>query len=355
VFGYDGGFYVRDPCSRFTLRPIVWTQLRWTWNDRSSVPPGDTYESHDLEFARTRAYFRGQVTRHFDYDFTLNIDHTGDVGILLASLKWNAGKGWGVEVGQMFLAVQREDWTAPVDLLATEYSANDLVFAPGVGQGVQVSWQGTRDRAWAAFSDGEFRGGNHLVGQTGNAAWAITGRYEHQFCTKDWSLWDDLTGRRGRGWGILLGLGGGVGEGEPDFEVDRSLLLTADASVSWNGGQALVFGNFRHSKWRDGTTRNAWGLVAQAGHFVAPTVQAYGRYELVAPGSTLGDLETYHSVTLGCSYLPFRWTNRYKLSAELAYLFTPLSRTIVPASGVLGFSPSANDQLYVRVQLQFGL
>jgi hypothetical protein len=354
VYGYDGGFYVRDRRSRFTLRPSAYTQLRWTLNERTSAPPGEEGETQDVEFARTRIRFQGDLTPLFDYDFRLSVDHTGDVGVLVASLQWNVNKRWSVKAGQFALAVQREDWAVAEDLLTTEYSANDLVFAPGFAQGVQVSWQGNCNRAWGAFSDGEFRGGNHLLGQTGNAEWAFTGRYEHQFLTRDWSLWDDLVGRRGRGTGLLVGLGGAVGQGNSDVDVDEAYLLTADVSANWNGGQALVFGNFSHKEFKDGTSADTYGFVAQAGHFVTCTSQFYGRYELVSPGSTSGDLATYQSLTAGLNYYPFRWTNRYKLSAEFSYLFSPLSRTIVPAGGVLGFLPSDEDQFYVRLQLQFG-
>lgn len=95
VFGYDGGFHLSDRRRRFTLQPGAFTQLRWTFDRRTEFPPGEERDTHDFEFARTRLRVRGDLTRLFDYDFMLNIDDTGDTGILVASLQWNAGKRWG--------------------------------------------------------------------------------------------------------------------------------------------------------------------------------------------------------------------------------------------------------------------
>lgn len=151
-----------------------------------------------------------------------------------------------------------------------------------------------------------------------------------------------------------MGLAGGVAQGDGDADYDLSLLITADLSLNWDGGQALLFGNYRHSDDTDGTVADRWGFVAQAGHFITCTSQVYGRYEMVLPGKVPSDMATYQSVTAGFNYLPFRWTNRLKLSAEFSYLFAPLSETIVPTTDVLGFSDATDDQFYVRLQCQFG-
>ena len=59
--------------------------------------------------------------------------------------------------------------------------------------------------------------------------------------------------------------------------------------------------------------------------------------------------------TFGFNYLPYQWTNRWKLSAETGWLFSAINRTIVKPSGALGFLPGdESGQLYLRLQLQLG-
>jgi hypothetical protein len=67
------------------------------------------------------------------------------------------------------------------------------------------------------------------------------------------------------------------------------------------------------------------------------------------------DLESFNSITAGISYLPFLWTNRWKFSAEVGYLFDALNETIVEPSGSLGWLASdESGQTYFRIQAQFG-
>lgn len=83
-------------------------------------------------------------------------------------------------------------------------------------------------------------------------------------------------------------------------------------------------------------------------------MQLYGRYEVVVPGSAREDRDTYRSMTLGCTYRPFRWTNRARVSLEYGHLFTPIDRMIVAPSPFLGFADRPGAQSYVRLDLLLG-
>jgi hypothetical protein len=75
----------------------------------------------------------------------------------------------------------------------------------------------------------------------------------------------------------------------------------------------------------------------------------------VYPGNQPGDLESYHVLGAGLSYIPFDWTNTYKASLEAGYLFSDMSKTIVSPGSTLGYLESdGSGQLMLRAQLQFG-
>lgn len=347
--GFDGMAYVADAQGRARLGVTGYVQLRADFNERED----DTTTRFDLE--RFRLIFEGQVTKHWLVHVRLGLNDGTEFGVPLAYITWQPTERLSLSFGQQFIAVSREDWMFAEDLLTTEYSANDSVFGTGVGEGLQAAYQGRRDRIYAAINSGDLGPRTEFLGQVANAEWSLSGRYERQLATTDWSTWDDLIGRTGNPRGVLIGAGLAVSHISEGDDGRDDVLGTIDVSYSWGRGQALAYGTARRTRRDDGTSFTQYGFLTQAGHFVKPTLLAYGRYELVAPGSQPGSHETYQSVTLGCSYLPFRWTNRARLSLEASQLFTGISRTIVPAGPALGFLSSSEPQLYVRLQSVIGL
>jgi len=88
---------------------------------------------------------------------------------------------------------------------------------------------------------------------------------------------------------------------------------------------------------------------------VTPWLQPYAFGDFVFHGGHPTADRDYHSLGAGINVLPFRWNNRWKASIEGGYLFSDISRTIVPASDVLGFLPTKGaGQFYFRTQLQLG-
>lgn len=355
--GYEknstNGFFIRSKDGQFRLNIGAYTQVRYDINWRDA-PAGENDVEKGFSINRTRIFLEGQFTSKFDYHFRTNIDDQGDFSLLVAYLQYNIGDEWSLRGGKQFIAMSREDWMLAQDVLTTEFSPNDFTFALGTAIGLQAHYQGERQRSWLALSDG-------AAGHKANSPSpepseiALTGRWEYQASGDDWSVWDDVVGRRGRPRGILVGLAGGYQVEKDSSAFDQVTQLNADVSFNGDGYQAMVAGSWT---WRDpgaGSSFSNYGLLLQGGYFVTKDVQAYGQYNLVAPGDQPGNLETFNSVTAGVSYFPFAWTNRWKFSAEIAYLFDALNDTIIDPSGSLGWLASDQaGQTYFRIQAQFG-
>jgi len=354
--GYDGRFFIQTRDGQYRLMFRLYSQARYNWNERDEAPAGERKSTQGWEIARTRVWFDGDLTEHFYFHFRLNINSDSEFKLVNAFLRWKAPGGWVVDVGERWFYLSREDWTLPMDQLTTEFSANDLVFAIGTSRGVQVSHAHDMIRYYFGISDGPFAGGQNFAAATTD--FTLTGRFEIQWATTDWSIWDDLTGRRGRPFGIMLGVGVGYADGKSGVgtpPIQSAALVTVDLNVNWDGGQAMIYGTWRFVDPRGEESYANWGVVAQGGHFIAPQHQLYGRYEVASAGDQPGDFDNYNSVTFGWSYFLFADSNVNKISVEFSYLFDALSRTIVPASTGVGFLPSSEgDQWYFRVQAQFG-
>ena len=104
-----------------------------------------------------------------------------------------------------------------------------------------------------------------------------------------------------------------------------------------------------------GTRNHSYGLVAQGTYFVADHTYLYGRYDGVFAGTAPEASEDFTSYSAGVGWLPFLWTNRWKVNAEVGYLPQVLNHTLVEHSGMLGFlSSDARNQWSIRLQFQFG-
>jgi len=362
--GYDktamNGFFIRSADQAFRLNIGAYTQVRYDVNWRDA-PAGEDDVTNDFSVRRTRFFFEGQYTPAFDYHLRMQIDNEDDFSLLIAWMQYNFGpdKRWSLRAGRQFIALSREDWQFAQDLLTTEYSPNDDTFAIGSSVGAQLSFSGDQSRFWAALSNGA-SGGKRTFPDNDPSAIAVTGRWEHQLAGTDWSVWDDLIGRRGRSRGILLGIAGGYEDLEADATadpgtIDSGYLLNLDLSFNGSGYQAMVAGSMTFREPLEGDSYYNYGILVQGGYFVTEKLQLYGQYNLVSPGDQPGDLEDFHSITAGVSHFPFVRTNRWKFSGELGYLFDAINQTLVSPSGGLGWLASDEDgQLYLRIQAQFG-
>lgn len=354
VAGYDKKFYVRTRDGRFKATLGVYTQFRFTYHRREVEHDDFSQDNTFWEMVRTRIFLEAEFTRYLYTHFRFNVNSEGDAELINGYLRIKPCKDMNIQIGRQFLAVSREDWMFPMDLQTMDFSANDAVFAIGTAEGIQLYKQFSRDRFWVALSDGAFGGGQGFDAM--EAEWMVSGRYEHQLLTTDWGIWDDLVGRRGRPMGILLGVAGGYQEGGANPETKNGYVVTADVSVNWDGGQLLAYGSWRHGEIYGFGEVDDYGWLVQAGHFIDGNFQLYARYEMVIPDKDRpGYQEDYESALAGINYYPCQWTNKYKFSAEVGYLFSPLDDTIVPSGSSIGFLEAEDgDQWYFRIQAQFG-
>jgi Phosphate-selective porin O and P len=354
--GWDGQFYIRDKSGDYQLNLGAYTQFRWDMNYRESPPSGENNTVTAFSINRTRIFMTGKFTDQFDFHLRTNIDSQGSVSLVNAWMQWNFEKGWSLRAGEIFLALSREDWMFGLDVLGAEYSPNDYTFGVGTSLGAQAFRQEEDHRYWFAVSNGT-TGGKSDITNTNTSDYAFSGRFEWMPVGKDWTVWDDLIGRPGRAQGWMLGMGalfesaraGTVGTPE------KGSLITADLSGNGDGWQTLVYASWRYIVPQSGPDFQNYGFLAQASWFFHEKAALYGRYDWISPGNQPGNLENFNSVTMGVNFLPFAFTNKYKLTLETSYVLDSISDTIVPTGAGLGYLPTADDgQFLLRLQMQFG-
>ena len=362
--GNFDGFYVQSRDGEFRLNLGAYTQFRYNLLWRETPPVDESDFNAGFTVPRTFFFFEGRFTSAIEYHLRINITEAGDFAIQVAYAGYNFKDyhhrsrhnhgAWNLRVGRQFLALTREDWMTSQDSLTTEASAVDQTFGPGSVDGVQAFYGRDRGRLWFALSNG-LGGGNESFPNNLTSQALISARGEVQLLGDDWNNYNDLVGRRGHPFGILLGIGSGYGIRGPNAPPDDPKhfgQVTADLTLAGNGFQVLTYGVWN---WEAvGTAQSTWGFVAQGGYFILDPWQVYVRYELVDPGRIQG-LTSFNALTIGSSLFPFDWTNRYKLSAEGGLLFSAINQTLVVPTGVLGWAPAdEGNQYYLRFQLQFG-
>jgi len=368
IAGFDkanlNGFFVQSRNEEFRLNIGAYAQVRYNLVWRETPPAGDPKFDSGFVVARARFFFEGKMTDRIEYQLRFNIDDTGDFSLLIAYAGYNFKNyhhrsanndgAWNLRVGRQFVAITREDWMFPQDLLTTEFSAVDQAFAVGTSDGLQAFYGRDLGRVWFALSNGSAGGKEDFPDNTTSQA-LLSGRGEVQLLGDDWNVFNDLVGRRGRPLGVLLGLGSGYAVTGPNavaFTPRHSGQVTVDLTVGGDGFQAMAYGMWN---WEAvGGVRSTWGFVAQGGYFILEPWQVYAQYSLVHPGQIAG-LIPFNALTLGTSAFPFTWTNRIKLSLEGALLFNAINSTLVNPNPVIGWLPAdAGNQYSLRAQLQFG-
>ena len=362
--GNFNGFFIQSRDGQFRLNIGAYTQFRYNLLWRETPPAGDSKFDSGFVFPRTQFFFEGKMTDPIEYQLWFNIDETGTFSLLVAYAGYNFKNyhlrsirndgAWNLRVGRQFIAVTREDWAGPQNVLTTEFSAVDQVFAVGPAVGLQAFYGRDRGRMWFALSNG-VGGGKEDFPNNSTTQVLLSGRGEVLLLGDDFNTFNDLVGRKGRALGVLLGVGSGytiAGLKAPAGTPQHSGQVTVDLSVGGDGFQAMAYGIWN---WEavDGV-RSTWGFMAQAGYFIFEPWQVYAQYSLVHPGQIAG-LIPFNALTLGTSAFPFNWTNRIKLSLEGALLFNAINSTLVNPNSQNGWlSADAGNQYSLRAQLQFG-
>jgi hypothetical protein len=364
VAGYDpsptNGAFIQSTNGQFRLQFGAFTQIRWNanWRDApASTDPDEQGEDFTRGWSmnRTRLFLEGKYTDRSTYHFRANINNSFEFELLVAWAQLRLGDRWNLRIGKQFIPLSREDWMFAQDVLTAEYSPNDFTFAIGTSLGASASYTGDDQRVWLSLHNGAFGGREEFPSDETDLA--VTARWEWNFVGTDWTVWDDMVGRRGRAKVMMLGLSGGYQSKQTDVSTQNESAAQFNFDLNFNGdGYQVVFTG--SATWRDpvdGDSFTNYGLLAQGGYFVGQGSQLYAQYNLISPGDQPGDLEVFNSLAAGYNYFPYLWTNRWKLTAEGGYQFSALNQTIVEPSGSLGWLASdEKGQAYVKLQAQFG-
>ncbi len=358
--GFDttsaNGFYIQDARKpKFRLNLGIWTTPRYNNVTKFNTP--DTIPKVVSEYTvnRTRVYFTGKYSEKFNFAIVTNISGEGDFSLQQAYLTYSINKDYIISVGKQFVASSREDWMDPSNILAMQCSANDDAFALGASFGALL-YRRPRNhmRWWVSLSNGLY-GWNRDITNSDQSDYMVGGRFEYALSGEDWTIWDDLVGRRGRKKDILFGAAANYLEQSIGIIKDRALQINLDVTFNGNGYQVLFAGVWT-GQFPDSTSNfNQYGFYAQGAYFLNKVLQVYGRFDFVHPGNTPGDRDVYVAPGFGLNLYPFHFTNRWRMTLEYNRLFSVMNKTIVPTGLSLGFDESDFfGQQSIRLQLQFG-
>jgi hypothetical protein len=365
VAGYDTTAYhplfIQSKDGRFKFNLGMYAQVRYNMNWRANLPDTLEHFTRGYNLARTRLFLEGTLTEKFYYHFRINVNPSGNFELFVAYLQWNMNKKWNLRIGRQFMALGREDWMYPQDLASMEFSAHDFTFAIWSSFGVQVHHvPSDKIRFWLSAGNGVY-GGRRAYPAPKDSDVLLTGRLDWNILGNGWGMWDDMLGRQGRDFGILVGLGLGqlFRSDETALQTDAkdATQVNLDFSVSGNGYHLFTHGTLTRLNFKEGVSQdyNNYGFYATFGYWITDHLFPYVRYDIVSAGSQPGDHQDYSSPGIGLSFYPLTWTNRMRLTAEYNYLGARVNNTIVQPDGQLGLIESSwGSQQHLRFQLQFG-
>lgn len=352
-------FYIKSSDDQFLLNLGLYTQIRYNANFRANTPDSVRMFTNGYNEARTRIFLEGDYTEKFHYHVRMNINTSNDIELMAAYLQWNVNKKMNFRFGKQFMALGREDWMYPCDLIAMEFSATDFTYAIWSSFGAQFHHEvSDKFRYWAGVGNG-FYGARKSFPSRDAADVTLTSRVEFQ-PIGNWGLWGDMTGRKGKDFGVLLGLGGGyTGYDKETRRPNESTdAYQVNADISVNGDGYHLFAQYVFTSKNllgDAERRTGAALYSTFGYWVSPRVLPYFRFDYVGKGNYVGKTENYVSPGFGVSYYPFNWTNRVRFTFEYNYVTKALDKTFVAEDGQLGVvSSNYGGQQSLRLQLQFG-
>ena len=322
----------------------------------------DSYD-YGFHLPRARFGFGGRMGRpELTYRVLTQADNSGDFDLFDAWVQWEFHESWGVRLGQFKLPFDRERYvTSPVNTLASERSVLDPTFALVRGQGVQVSHQGERFRASAAFSDGQ-RGSNRDWTDPAEADVAISARAEGRFGEAAWRQFDTMAAFRGDSFGALLGAGvhyqqdGTIRVPVGAMEADRLLAYTADLGFEGDGWNVMAAFMGRTIDSDIGEFTDL-GFLVQGGVAVCDHADVFARYAIVLPDDDrAGGSDDFSAITLGSNYYFIPRSTTLRLTGEVTYYPTARddAASVISAPGIgQGYLRDSEDgQVAFVVQLQ---
>lgn len=359
-------FYIQSTDGDYSLHIGGYTQIRYNAIFLNNTPADVESTPRGYNMARTRLYFEGKASEKFNYHIRLNINTDNKVEVMIAYLQWNLKKNMSIRFGRQFMALGREDWLFAQNLSAIDFSANDFTYAIWTSYGAQFNHTvNDHFKYWLGVSNGSY-GSRASIPKPQSSNLSFTTRLEWNLMGNGWDKFDDMLGRKGRNFGMSIGLGG-----LNTTVYDPTELLTSaknlsqvnlDYTVSGNGFQFFVQGtamNYRYANTLTnlGQDRTTYGLYATFGYWFSDQLFSYLRYDNVSTGNAdaMYATENYSSPGIGAAIYPFTWTNRIRVNLEYNYLPSTLNNTLVVPDAQLGIASSTyGGQQSVRFQVQFG-
>ena len=290
------------------------------------------------------------------YKLAFDVSDEQDLFLQQAILKYYLPDDSRLWIGKMFYNSLREDWPDPTQTASMDNSAMDYAF--GLGTSLGLMWQSKttdKTRWWVTLNNSNV-GSRSPNAEAGKTDITLYGRFDYQVAGTRWSVWDDLIGRRRLPFGVLLGLTAGHmrnGNRDSGFDEDTTQ-LGMDLSINGDGYQVVLAGTWNEVSATDIVDYYNYGFYFQAGYFLSERWQAYIRYDYVSQGDQTGDLESYRAPGIGVNFFP-RVNIRWRVTAEINYLFSALNKTIVEPLPELGWiATDESGQASFRIQLQLG-
>lgn len=365
--GYDTNAFnpafVQSANGLFNVHFGGYTQFRYNTTFLQNMPDSMESVPRGYNLARTRLFLEGDITDKFYYHLRANINGTNNLELMVAYLQWNfKNPKMSLRMGKQFMALGREDWILPQELAAIEFSAHDFTFAIWTSFGFQFHHSVNDNlRYWISVGNGAY-GARRSFPDPKDSDFAVTTRWEWNVTGSDWNKYDDMLGRKGRDFGMLLGLGlGNNTRFNPESlktDSKNATQVNLDYTVSGDGYQFFVQGSVTNQKYDSpqvGTENTVYGVYSTFGYWFTKNLFTYARFDYVGRGDRIGYTEDYASPGIGASIYPFTFSNRIRFTLEYNYLGATVNNTIVEPDGQLGvIATPYGGQQSVRFQAQFG-
>lgn len=354
--GYDPkkGFIVQSEDGRFTLRPSVQFQFRYTANFNQA---GSDDTQAGFEVRRARFRFDGNVlSPDLTYSFVWDTNRAGGaVSLLDAWFQYRFAPQWAVKAGQFKESVFHERDISGYSQIAVDRTLVDAVLGGNLTdrvQGVSLIYGGTKDnnvRAEIAYHDGANSKNTNF--QDSGVSFGAGGRVEYKFFG-DWADYKDFTAKGIKEPLLIIGAGA-------DFtQRDTGDTALTSADVQWKDPSGWSVYGAIHANYIDprntanDDNRVDWGAIAQVAYLFSPKWEAFGRYDIIGLDQSIASGEdTFSEITIGLNhYLGENGSagHRAKITVDVSYLpdGSPSTQTQV------GSFAGGEGQLIARAQFQ---
>jgi hypothetical protein len=350
------GFFIKNSLNNYNLTLGAYSQFRYNLNwQEDTINPAAAFSS-SFSLFRTRLIFLGTFTKSFNFHFRSDINDNGNADIVVANFQWNINPDSYLRAGEVFIPIGREDWYFPEDILSMEFSANNLTF--GVGSVLGILYHNKISdffRLWTGLSDAVF--GGKPPSSTDKSELMISARTEFQLFGADWTVWDDIVGRREKPTVFMIGIGPAYlfQEDTDNNTINTASQINLDLNYNGHGFHSLIQGSITTTDIENNSRFYNYGIYGNIGYWLSNYWVTYIRLDFVSPGDQDDTLEDYIAPGIGISCYPFPRTNRWRFTLEWNRLDAVINNTIVNPGAALGWLESnTSGQTSVRLQAQFG-